>query len=79
MHFEVLVGAVAKDLRAAKPEVGEPGDVLLGRQSGRLVKMTDTILLSSHFEFWFVFRLIRWGPRLIFLRDYRTKSSNGCK
>src|SRR5215469_13055896 len=31
MHLEVLVGAVAKELRAARPEVGEPGDVLLGR------------------------------------------------
>ena len=28
MHLEVLVGAVAKELRAARPEVGKPGDVL---------------------------------------------------
>jgi hypothetical protein len=39
MHFEVLVGAVAKELRAARPEVGEPGDVLLGRQCGCSVKV----------------------------------------
>jgi hypothetical protein len=31
VHLEILVGAVAKDLRAAGPEIGEPGDVLLGR------------------------------------------------
>src|SRR5689334_21953272 len=31
MHLEVLVGAVAKKLPAAWPEVGEPGDVLFGR------------------------------------------------
>jgi hypothetical protein len=34
MHLEVFVGAVAEELRAAKPEVGEPGDVLLGRRGG---------------------------------------------
>lgn len=39
MHFEVLVGAVAKDLRAARPEVGEPGDVLLGGRGGCLVEV----------------------------------------
>jgi hypothetical protein len=39
MHLEVLVGAVAKELRAARPEVGEPGDELLGRRSGRLVEV----------------------------------------
>jgi hypothetical protein len=38
MHLEVLIGAVAKELRAATPEVGEPGDVLLGRQGGRMVE-----------------------------------------
>ena len=35
MHLEVRVGAVAKELRASRPEVGEPGNVLLGRCSGR--------------------------------------------
>jgi hypothetical protein len=30
VHLEVLVGAVAKELRTAGPEVGKPGDVLLG-------------------------------------------------
>jgi len=28
MHLEVFVGAVAKDLRAARSEVGEPGDII---------------------------------------------------
>src|SRR6267143_4493542 len=39
MHVEVVVGAVAKELRAARPEVGEPGDVLLGRRAGCLVQV----------------------------------------
>ena len=39
MHLEVPVGAVAKELRAPGPEVGEPGDVLLGRQGGCLVQV----------------------------------------
>jgi hypothetical protein len=38
MHLEVLVGAVAKELLAARPEVGEPGNILLGRQGGCLVE-----------------------------------------
>src|SRR5262245_43490190 len=36
-HDDVDVG-VAKELRAAWTEVSEPGDVLLGRQSGCLMK-----------------------------------------
>jgi TetR/AcrR family transcriptional repressor of nem operon len=39
MNFQVLVGTVAEELRAAGPEVGEAGNVLLGRQAGCLVKM----------------------------------------
>src|ERR1700730_9888499 len=39
MHLEVLVGAVAKKLRAARPKVGAPGDVLLGRRGGCLVQV----------------------------------------
>src|SRR5882757_10676293 len=39
MHLEVFVGAVAKELRAAWPEVGKPGDVLLGRRGGCLVEV----------------------------------------
>ena len=35
----VLVRAVAKELRTAGPEVGESGDVLLGRQSCCLVEV----------------------------------------
>ena len=39
MHLEVRVGAVAKEPRASRPEVGEPGDVLLGRRGGCLVEV----------------------------------------
>src|ERR1700682_2990755 len=39
MHLEVLVDAVAKELRTARPEVGEPGDVLLRRRGGCLVEV----------------------------------------
>ena len=38
-HFEVIVGAVAKELRAARAEVAEPGHELLGRRGGRLVEV----------------------------------------
>src|SRR5437867_11701758 len=47
MHLEVLVGAVAKELRAARPEVGEPGDELLGRRRGRLVEVDRGHACSS--------------------------------
>jgi hypothetical protein len=39
MHLNVLIGAVAKNLRAPRPEVGEPGDVPLGRRGGCLVEV----------------------------------------
>ena len=39
MHLEIFVPAVAKERRAARPEVGEPGDLLRGCQSGRLAQM----------------------------------------
>src|SRR5258708_26133722 len=39
MHLEVRVGAVAKELRATGPEIGESGDVLLGRRCGRPMKV----------------------------------------
>jgi hypothetical protein len=39
MDLEVIVGAVAKKLRTPRPEVGEPGDVQLGRQGGCLKKV----------------------------------------
>jgi len=45
MHLEVLVGAVAKKLRAVRPKVGEPGDVLLGCEGSCLVKMNRGHLL----------------------------------
>ena len=49
MDLEVLVGAVAKELRAARPEVGEPGDVLLGRQGGCLVQVDHRHVLPLSF------------------------------
>jgi hypothetical protein len=39
MHFEVIVGAVGKELRPAGAEVGERGDELLGRRGGRLMEL----------------------------------------
>src|SRR5262249_60655102 len=39
MHLEVLVSAVAEKLRAPGSEVGEPGDILLGRQGCCLVQV----------------------------------------
>ena len=39
MHSEVRVGAVAKELRATRSEIGESGDVLLGRRSCRPMKV----------------------------------------
>jgi len=39
MYLEVLVSAVAEKLRPAGPEVGEPGNVLLGRQGCCLVQV----------------------------------------
>jgi hypothetical protein len=39
MHLEVRLGAVAKELRATRPEIGESGDVLLGRRRGRAMKV----------------------------------------
>src|SRR5690348_13467347 len=48
MHLEVLIGAVAKKLRAARPEVGESGDVLLGRRGGCLVEVDHGHACSFH-------------------------------
>src|SRR5215467_9867119 len=48
MHLEILVGAVAKELRAAWPEVGKPADVLFGRQ-GRCLMEMDCGHASSFF------------------------------
>ena len=39
MHLEVLVGAVAEELRTVRSEIGEPGDVLLRCQLGYLVEV----------------------------------------
>src|ERR1700688_2925611 len=39
VHLEVRVDAVAKELRATRPEIGKSGDVLLGRRSGRSMKV----------------------------------------
>ncbi len=41
MHLEIRVGAVAKQLRATRPEICESGDILLGRRSGRALKVDD--------------------------------------
>ena len=38
MYFEVSVSAIAKKLRAARPEVGEAGYLMVGRQGGCLVE-----------------------------------------
>src|ERR1700733_2942088 len=45
MHLKVLIRAVAKEPRAARPEVGESGDILLGREGSYLVKMDGRHLL----------------------------------
>jgi hypothetical protein len=47
MHLEVLVGAVAKKLRAARPEVGEPGDVLLGHFTNYTIHRTASTVHHS--------------------------------
>jgi hypothetical protein len=39
MHFEISVGAVAKELGATRPEIGKAGDILLGRRCGRPLKV----------------------------------------
>jgi hypothetical protein len=39
MHLEVVVRAVAEQFRAARSEVGEPGNEPLGRHGGRLMKV----------------------------------------
>ena len=39
VHLEVVVGAVAEQLRAARPEVRESGDELLGGRRGCLFEM----------------------------------------
>jgi hypothetical protein len=48
MHLHVFVGTVAEEFPAAGPEVGEPGDVLLGSQAGCLMEMDcgHVLLLS---------------------------------
>src|SRR4029079_8210658 len=55
MDLEVIVGAVAKKLRAAGPEVGEPGDVLLRRRGSCLVQVDRghafSLLAVSHRSF----------------------------
>jgi hypothetical protein len=37
MHFEIFVGAITKKFRAARPEIGQPGDELLRSRGGGLV------------------------------------------
>ena len=50
VHLQVLIGAVAEELRAARPEVGEPSDVLLGRQRACPMEM-DLFFASLSFSF----------------------------
>jgi hypothetical protein len=47
MYLEVLIGAVAKEPRATRPEVGKPGDVLLRCQGGCLVEMISVCLIIA--------------------------------
>ena len=51
MHLEVLVGTIAKELRASRSEIGEPFDVLLGRQRGSLMEVNrgHVLLLVDSF------------------------------
>jgi len=39
MNLEIGIRAVAKEIRATRPEIGEADDVLLGRRRGRPLKM----------------------------------------
>src|SRR4029453_1984094 len=39
MPLQIPIGTIAKELRAAWPEVGEPGNELLGRRGGRLFEV----------------------------------------
>src|SRR5215510_14160096 len=39
MDLQILIGAVAKELCAAGPEIGEPGDELFGRRGGCLFEV----------------------------------------
>ena len=50
MYLEVLVGAVPKKLRAARPKVGEGGDELLWCRGGSLVEV-DSFMRHSRFPF----------------------------
>src|SRR5215471_9755055 len=49
MDLEVTVGAVAKELRAARPKIGEPGDVLSRSQGGCLMHVDRRHVLSLSF------------------------------
>src|SRR5262249_42492165 len=70
VHLEVLVGATAEQLRAARPEVGEPGDELCGRRARRLVEVDRGHAYSSVLED----IILRTVPkRLVDLRRYSTE------
>jgi hypothetical protein len=49
MHLEILIGAVAKKPRTTGPKIRETGDVLLGRQGGRPMKMNRGHLKTPAF------------------------------
>ena len=50
MHLQIIVGAVAEEFRAARPEVGESGSVLLGRQRRCLMEV-NLFFASLSFSF----------------------------
>jgi hypothetical protein len=39
MYFKVVISAVSKKLRTAGAKVGEPGNILFGRQGGGLMEV----------------------------------------
>ena len=51
MHLEVLIGAIAKKFRTSWSEIGEPLDVLLGRQCASLMEVNcgHVLLLVDSF------------------------------
>jgi hypothetical protein len=51
MHLEILIGAVAKKPRTTGPKIRETGDVLLGRQRARPMKMNRGHLKNSCIRF----------------------------
>src|SRR5262249_44208100 len=55
MHFEICIGAVAKELGPARSEIGESGNVLFRRCCGRPMEVND-----GHVQLHCTFRLCRF-------------------